>query len=281
MKLHDITTHIYKKTIKLLGLQVLGDDGWNDIISVNVTQKSKLVKIVADDGKMLTCSLKHILIKDDGEEVLAKDSLHCNIKNIDGKVSKVISVIELEDEEELYDLSLAKDTNHLYYTNGLLSHNCVIIDEVAFIPKNVIDEFFASVMPVVSSAKNSKAILVSTPNGTSGLYYDLWQQANSPERAKNKEGWSPFRVDWFEVPGRTPEWKEKQIASIGIERWNQEFGNEFLSGSSTHKLIPDDVLEQFRMKLSEYKALGVLPKKQRIVSQDEKEIFEFDMWHEF
>ena len=161
------------------------------------------------------------------------------------------------------------------------SAQCVIIDEVAFIPKNVIDEFFASVMPVVSSAKNSKAILVSTPNGTSGLYYDLWQQANSPERAKNKEGWSPFRIDWFEVPGRTPEWKEKQIASIGIERWNQEFGNEFLSGNNTTKLLPDDILEQYRIKLSECKAMGFLPKKQRIVSLDEKELFEFDMWHEF
>lgn len=74
---------------------------------------------------------------------------------------------------------------------------------MAFIPKNIIDEFFASVMPVVSSAKDSKAIVVSTPNGTSGLYYDIWQQANSKDAAKNKEGWRPFRIDWFEVPGRT------------------------------------------------------------------------------
>lgn len=89
------------------------------------------------------------------------------------------------------------------------SCQCCIIDEMGFIPKNVINEFFASVMPVVSSAKDSKVIVVSTPNGTSGLYYDLWCQANSKERAKNKEGWSPFRVDWWEVPGRTEEWKQK------------------------------------------------------------------------
>lgn len=46
---------------------------------------------------------------------------------------------------------------------------------MAFIPKGVMDEFFASVMPVVSSAKNSKVVVVSTPNGTSNLYYDIWQ----------------------------------------------------------------------------------------------------------
>ena len=79
---------------------------------------------------------------------------------------------------------------------------------MAFIPKNLVDEFFASVMPVVSSAKNSKVIVVSTPNGTSGLYYDIWQQANSKEVGKNKEGWKPFRIDWWEVPGRTEAWKD-------------------------------------------------------------------------
>ena len=59
------------------------------------------------------------------------------------------------------------------------SGSILVIDEMSFIPKNIMDEFFASVMPVVSSAKNSKVIIVSTPNGTSGLYYDIWQQANS------------------------------------------------------------------------------------------------------
>lgn len=161
------------------------------------------------------------------------------------------------------------------------SGQILVIDEMAFIPKNVIDEFFASVMPVVSSAKNSKAIVVSTPNGTSGLYYDLWCQANSKKSNENKEGWKPFRIDWWEVPNRDEEWKEKQIASIGMARWRQEFCNEFIASSSVHKLIPDDVLERYRMKLSEYKTLGILPKKQKIVSQAEDEIFEFDMWHEF
>ena len=104
---------------------------------------------------------------------------------------------------------------------------------MAFIPKNIIDEFFASVMPVISSSKASKAIVVSTPNGTSGLYYDIWKAATSKEQGKNKEGWKPFRIDWWEVPGRDEEWKEKQIASIGIDKWNQEFCNEFIASSST------------------------------------------------
>ena len=162
------------------------------------------------------------------------------------------------------------------------SGQIMIIDEMAFIPKNIIDEFFASVMPVVSSAKDSKVIVVSTPNGTSGLYYDIWQQANSNEEAKNKEGWKPFRVDWFEVPGRTKEWKEKQIASIGIEKWNQEFGNEFSSGSDTRRLVPDDLIERYRMEYARLCGQGGRPgKKQVVMSKDQTKAFEFRMFRPF
>ena len=56
-------------------------------------------------------------------------------------------------------------------------------------------------MPIISSGKNSKAIIVSTPNGTDNLYYELWKQANSKESSKNKEGWKPFRIDWWEAGG--------------------------------------------------------------------------------
>ena len=162
------------------------------------------------------------------------------------------------------------------------SANVVIIDEMAFIPKNIIDEFFASVMPVISSSKNSKAIVVSTPNGTSGLYYEIWQQANSANRTANKEGWTPFRIDWWEVPNRDEDWKQKQIASIGMERWRQEFCNEFLAGTSNHKLIPDDITEKYRMKLAEYKLNKLQTGKfMNVNSDDGNKIYTFTMWHEF
>lgn len=35
------------------------------------------------------------------------------------------------------------------------------------------------------------------------------------------------------------------------------------------------------MKLSEYRLKGIEPKKQKIISEANDEVFEFDMWHEF
>lgn len=91
---------------------------------------------------------------------------------------------------------------HTYFTNGFLSHNCLVMDEAAFIPKNIADEFMASVFPVLSSSKDSKAIMVSTPNGTANnLFYDIWQQANDPN-VESEENWRPFRFLWYDVPGR-------------------------------------------------------------------------------
>lgn len=158
------------------------------------------------------------------------------------------------------------------------SGNCIIIDEMAFIPKNVIDEFFASVIPIISSSKNSKAIAVSTANGAQGLYYELWQQAIAGESSND---WKPFRIDWWEVPGRDNAWKEQQILAIGQDRWNQEFANEFTS-SSFKKLIPDDIIEKHKLKLTEFKKNGIAAGKiMQIVSLDETKIYTFKMWHEF
>lgn len=123
------------------------------------------------------------------------------------------------------------------------SCNCLIIDEMAFIPKNIIDDFFASVVPIVSSSKTSKIIAVSTPNGAEGMYYDLWQKANLGE---SEEGWMPFRIYWWEVPGRDEKWKQQQIATIGIEKWKQEYECDFLT-SLTKRLIPDDIIDKYRM----------------------------------
>jgi hypothetical protein len=131
------------------------------------------------------------------------------------------------------------------------SANVLVMDEAAFLPKGIADEFMASVFPVLSSSKDSKAIMVSTPNGTSNnLFYDTWQQATDPNIVQD-ENWKAFRFLWYDVPGRDEEWKRQQIATIGINRWMQEFECEFKS-SGDASLVPSDAIEHFRMNLKNY-----------------------------
>ena len=211
MKLHNTIKHLYKNVLKpFLNVEVMSDSGWQKIDSVNITEPSDTITLKTKNNKNLTCALDHILIDENGNEVFAKDSLNCKVKTIDLCDEQIIEVLHNNKKEVLYDLSLNNESSHTYYTNGILSHNCIIIDEMSFIPKNIIDDFFASVMPIISSSKKSKAIVVSTPNGASGLYYDLWQEALQNKRTGNKEGWQPFRIHWWDTGGiRDEAWKRQ------------------------------------------------------------------------
>lgn len=147
------------------------------------------------------------------------------------------------------------------------SSNLLVLDEAAFIPKHVADEFMASVFPILSSSKDSKAIMVSTPNGTSdNFFFDTWQQATDPN-VESAENWKAFRFLWYDVPGRDEEWKRQQIATIGMNRWLQEFECEFKSAGDA-SLVPSEDIEHFRMNLKNYPE----PAKLNLSKNPDKEI---------
>ena len=58
------------------------------------------------------------------------------------------------------------------------SYNMIFLDEFAFVPTNIAEEFFSSVYPTISSGQSTKVIIVSTPNGMN-MYYKLWTDAET------------------------------------------------------------------------------------------------------
>ena len=66
--LHDITKHIYEKTIKLFGLQVQTENGFEDIDSINITEKQEHY-LIKTEKHYLLCSSNHILIDENDNEV--------------------------------------------------------------------------------------------------------------------------------------------------------------------------------------------------------------------
>ena len=86
-----------------------------------------------------------------------------------------------------------------------MSFNILFLDEFAFVPNHVADSFFASVYPTITSGKNTKVIIVSTPHGMNH-FYRMWHDA---EQRKNE--YIPTEVHWSEVPGRDERWKEKLL----------------------------------------------------------------------
>jgi hypothetical protein len=107
------------------------------------------------------------------------------------------------------------------------SYNIIFLDEFAFIPNHIADEFFASVYPTISSGQSTKVIIVSTPRGMNH-FYRMWHDA---ERGKNE--YVPTDVHWSEVPGRDEKWKASTIANTSEQQFKVEFECEFLGSVDT------------------------------------------------
>jgi len=108
-----------------------------------------------------------------------------------------------------------------------MSFNIIFLDEFAFVPTHIAEQFFSSVYPTISSGKSTKVIIISTPNGMN-MFYKLWHDA---ERKKNE--YITTEVHWSQVPGRDAKWKEQTIANTSLRQFTQEFECEFLGSVDT------------------------------------------------
>jgi len=107
-----------------------------------------------------------------------------------------------------------------------LSVNLLYLDEFAFVERA--NEFYTSTYPVISSGKDTKIIVTSTANGIGNTFYKIWEGA-----VQGINEFSPFRVDWWDVPGRDDNWKIQTIANTSQLQFDQEFGNTFFGTGDT------------------------------------------------
>ena len=108
-----------------------------------------------------------------------------------------------------------------------MSFNIIFLDEFAFVPNHIAEQFFASVYPTISSGKKTKVIIISTPHGMN-QYYKLWHDA---ERGANN--YVATEVHWSQVPGRDAKWKQQTIENTSEAQFRVEFDCEFLGSVDT------------------------------------------------
>ena len=121
-----LSNNVIRKFIDIISIknwQVLSNTGWNDIDSINKTIKYDTWKIVFSDNSYLICADNHILVDINGNEVYARDSRPFKFLNKNNIILTIKNIYPLNQKVHMYDLALSNNTNHLYYTNGILSHN--------------------------------------------------------------------------------------------------------------------------------------------------------------
>lgn len=105
--------------------------------------------------------------------------------------------------------------------------NFLFLDEFAFVPNNIAEEFFTSVYPTITSGSTSKLVMISTPNGMNH-FYKFWIEA-----LDGSNGFSHVKAIWSDIPSRTKDWAEKQRRVLGDVKFAQEMEVEFIGSSNT------------------------------------------------
>lgn len=107
------------------------------------------------------------------------------------------------------------------------SISLLYLDEFAFVPSNIAEEFFTSVYPTISSGTQSKILISSTPNGMNH-YYRMWTEA-----VEGQNGFKHIEANWRQVPGRDQKWADEQRRVLGEEKFLQEMECEFMGSAGT------------------------------------------------
>jgi hypothetical protein len=129
------------------------------------------------------------------------------------------------------------------------SFNYIFLDEFAYVPQNVAEEFFSSVYPTITSGQSTKVTIISTPKGLN-MFYRFWVNANKKTGEEGKNEYVPMEVHWSDVPGRDDKWKAQTIANTSEEQFRTEFECEFLG--SMHTLVHPEKLKCMVYRTPEY-----------------------------
>jgi len=119
--------------------------------------------------------------------------------------------LELENNSKI----IAASTSSSAIRGG--SFNIIFLDEFAFVPNNIAEQFFSSVYPTISSGQSSKVMIVSTPHGMN-MFYKLWNDS-----VNGNNSFQNIEVHWSEIPGRDEKWKEETIKNTSEAQFRTEF----------------------------------------------------------
>ena len=132
--------------------------------------------------------------------------------------------------------------------------HCVLSDEHAHIPPNIMDKFYNNLFPTITAGK-ARFMITSTQNGYN-LFYRLYKAAEA-----GISEYAPFKTDWDEVPEWNPDkccwekrdeaWHQKQVANYGSEEaFNKQFGTNFDVSANT--LINMKTIQKHNKRLVEF-----------------------------
>ncbi len=100
----------------------------------------------------------------------------------------------------------------------------LIVDEAAFVRN--FDTIWTGLYPTLSTGGNT--IVLSTPNGVGGQYYDLWMQAEA-----NENEFNAIKLPWDMHPERDDDWFKVETKNMSPKQIAQELMCDFQASGET------------------------------------------------
>lgn len=136
-----------------------------------------------------------------------------------------VKSIKLENNVKVYSSATSK--------NALRGRtiSLLLLDELSAVSATTWKNFSLSVFPTISSSKTAQILITSTARGKN-QFFKIWQGANDKS---DWNGYTPIRIDYWEVPGRDENWKEQALKDLDGDRraFSQEYGNSFMESGFT------------------------------------------------
>ena len=121
------------------------------------------------------------------------------------------------------------------------SYNVITLDEYAFVPRNIQEDFMASAFPTINSGQTTKVIMITTPNGHE-LFHQIYMDSQ-----EGRNNFKTYKVIWSAHPNRDEQWKKETIDAIGYKKFKVEHECEFEGSTAT--VISADVISKLQAKL--------------------------------
>ena len=246
---HKYTNYLNESDLRI---QILSEGGlFRNFRGIYIKQVERVIIMTFND-------LSDIIVTEDHEFLIDNEYIKANDIKLGDKFISQFGSKELLNKQSLfggftvYDPLEVEDV-HNFFGNDTLSKQCVFLDELAFVSNDV--DFFASTYPVITSGKNTKVIIASTPMGMN-LFYKLWNDA-----INGRNDFVPKQFYWFDHPDRDDNWKNETIRNIGDKRFEQEFecvaGESIVTIRSANKIKEMSIEMLFNMMIqgNEYEVL--------------------------
>lgn len=105
----------------------------------------------------------------------------------------------------------------------------LVLDEAAFIEKNIIENIWDAASPTLTTT-DGHAVIISTPNGMGGWFFNMWEGANS-----GLNNFTPFEIPWQMHPDRDENWARGELKKMNSnkKKFMQEYEVSFISSGDT------------------------------------------------